>query len=142
MPSLMGFLKKLVDSSARLSPLEQTILGAVGQKLREREAQLWSKQLAIINRIHRSPDNKEINLYVMRRGKSDFPMELCFDTLEEFKIAVVDITANAGSIKLRGRVWCVSGHVFSIEYTNSFKDFEKSAQGNLQVHCHIENYPV
>jgi len=23
-----------------------------------------------------------------------------------------------------------------------FKEFEKSAQGDWQVHCHIENYPT
>jgi len=114
----------------------------VGQQLQEKEALLWNGQLAAINKIHRSPDGKEVNLWAMRGGKSDFPQALRFGNSEEFKIAVVDVTANAGALTLRGRVWCVGGHVFSIEYKNSFKEFEKSAQGDWQVHCHIENYPT
>jgi hypothetical protein len=142
MPSLINALKSLFGSSAHLSKLEKTIFDAVGQKLQEKEAQLWNGQLAAINKIHRSPDGKEINLWAMRGGQPDFPKELCFGHSEEFKIAVVDVTANAGTLMLRARVWCVEGHVFSIEYKNSFKEFEKSAQGDWQVHCHIENYPI
>lgn len=142
MPSLINAFKSLFGLSAQLSRLEKTILDAVGQKLQEKEARLWALQLAAINKIHRSPDGKEVNLWVMRGGKPDFPKELCFGKSEEFKLAVVDVAASAGGLTLRGRVWCVGGHVFSIEYKNSFKDFEKSAQGDWQVHCHIENYPT
>ena len=56
-----------------------------------REAELWEKQLAAINKIHRSPDGREMNLYAIRNGKSDFPCELCFGKDGEFKIAVVDL---------------------------------------------------
>lgn len=140
MPPLMGMLKSLFKPSAELSRLERAIFDAVREELAPREAQLWEKQLAAINRIHRNPEGKEVNLYVMRGGKSDFPREICFDKTEEFKIAVVDIVA--GEAKLRGRVWCVNGHVFSIEYKTSFKDFEKDASGEWKVHCHIETPPV
>jgi hypothetical protein len=142
MPPLIDALKSLFGASTQFSKLEKTIFDAVGKKLQEKEAQLWNGQLAANNKIHRSPDGKEINLYVIRGGKSDFPKELCFAKAEEFKIAVVDIAANAGALKLRGRVWCVGGHVFSIEYKNSFKDFERSAQEDWQVHCCIEEYPA
>lgn len=141
MPSLITALKGLFVSSAQLSRLEKTIFDAVREKLQPHEAELWDKQLTAINKIHRSPDGREMNLYVMRNGTSDFPAELCFAKGGEFKIAVVDIVANAGAAKLRGRVWCVKGHVFSIEYKTSFKEFERMAQDEWQVHCHIENYP-
>jgi hypothetical protein len=142
MPSLISALKGLFVPSAELSRLERTIFDAVREKLQPRQAELWEKQLAAINRIRRSPDGLEMNLYVMRKGKSDFPRDLCFDKDGEFKIAVVDLVANGGAVKLRGRVWCVKGHVFSIEYKTSFKEFENLAQGEWQVHCHIENYPA
>lgn len=142
MPSLINALKSLLGLSAQLSRLEKTIFDAAGQKLEKKEAQLWNGQLAAINKIHRSPDGKEVNVWAMRGGKPDFPKELCFGKSEEFKLAVVDVMASAGALTLRGRVWCVGGHVFSIEYKNSFKEFEKSAQGDWQVHCHIENYPT
>lgn len=140
MPPLIGMLKDLFKPSAELSRLERVIFDAVRGELAPREAQLWEQQLAAINRIHRHPEGKEINLYVMRGGKSDFPREICFDKTDEFKIAVVDI--EAGDAKLRGRVWCVNGHVFSIEFKTSFKDFEKNARGEWRVHCHIETPPV
>ena len=139
MPSLISSLKGLFTPSAELSRIERAIFDAVREKLQPREAELWEKQLAAINKIHRSPDGREMNLYVMRNGKSDFPRELCFSKDGEFKIAVVDLAANEGAAKLRGRVWCVKGHVFSIEYKTSSKEFERTAQGEWQVHCHIEN---
>ncbi len=140
MPPLIGILKGLFKPSTELSRVEEVILDAVRSELAPHEAQLWEKQLAAINRIHRDPDGKEINLYVMRGGKSDFPREISFDKTEEFKIAVVDIVAD--NAKLRGRVWCVNGHVFSIEYKTSFKEFERVAKGDWKVHCHIETPPV
>jgi hypothetical protein len=142
MQPLIGALKGLFAPSAELSRLERTIFDAVRDQLLPREAELWGKQLAAINRIHRSPDGKETNLYVMRGGKSDFPREICFDKTDEFKIAVVDLVTGDGVSKLRGRVWCVNGHVFSIEYKTSFKEFEKVAKGEWKVHCHIETPPV
>jgi len=141
MPSLISSLKGLFTPSAELSRIERAIFDAVREKLEPREAELWDKQLSAINKIHRSPDGREMNLYVMRNGTSDFPAELCFAKGGEFKIAVVDIVEKTGAAKLRGRVWCVKGHVFSIEYKTSFKEFESMAQGEWKVHCHIENYP-
>jgi hypothetical protein len=142
MQPLIDTLKNLFVPSARLSKLEKIIFEAVREKLQKAEADLLDKQLSAVNKIHRSPEGLEMNLYVMRNGNSDFPQELCFAKGGEFKIAVVDLVASTGATKLRGRVWCVKGHVFSIEYKTSFKKFESAAQGEWQVHCHIENYPA
>lgn len=136
--SFVSAIKGVVFGSESLSKLEASIFGAVYEQLPQRLSDLWIKQFSVINKIHRSPDGKEINLYVIAGGKSSFPMELCFTKRDEFKIAVVDLSANNGAVKLRARVWCVNGHVFSIEYKTSFKDFERQAQGDWQVSCHIE----
>jgi hypothetical protein len=140
--SLVDTLRSLFFSSAQLSKLERIIFDAVREKLQKGEAEIWDKQLSAVNKIHRSPDGLEMNLYVMRNGRSNFPPELRFVKHNEFKIAVVDVLANVGAAKLRARVWCVNGHVFSIVYKTSFKEFERAAQGEWQVHCHIENYPA
>jgi hypothetical protein len=140
--SLIDLVKRSFMPSARLTRLEQIIFDAVREKLKPSEAELWMKQLASINKIHRSPDGQEINLYAIRNGIANFPREFCFAKDDEFKIAVVDVAAKNCAKKLRARIWCVKGHVFSIEYKTSFKDFEAVAQGELQVHCHIENYPA
>lgn len=136
--SLVDTVKNFISGSKRLSRLEICVFDAVCEKLPQQLGDLWAKQIAVVNKIHRSPDEKEVNLYVIAGGKSSFPMELCFTKRDEFKIAVVDLSANNGAVKLRARVWCVNGHVFSIEYKTSFKDFERQAQGDWQVSCHIE----
>ncbi len=136
--SFVSAIKSVVFGSESLSKLETSIFGAVCEKLPQQLGDLWTKQIAVINKIHRYPDEKEVNFYVIAGGKSSFPMELCFTKRDEFKIAVVDLSANNGAVKLRARVWCVNGHVFSIEYKTSFKDFERQAQGDWQVSCHIE----
>jgi hypothetical protein len=138
----MGLFKSLLKPSAGLTALEKTIFDAVRGKLQSPQADLWDAQIKAVNKVYRSPDGMEVNLYAMRNRKSDFPRELCFAQTDEFKIAVVDISANEGKQKLRARVWCVNGHVFSIEYRTSFKEFEQATQGNWHVNCHIENYPT
>jgi hypothetical protein len=138
----VSILKRFLGLPRKLSSLESAILGSVGRELRESEARLWYAQVAAINTVHRSPDGKEVNFWAIRRGRVDWPKELCFELPEEFKIAVVDVTSSCGALKLRSRVWCVHGRLFSIEYKTSFEAFEALAQGGWSVQCHIESYPV
>lgn len=140
MSTLIDGLKRIFFPAAKLSPLETSIFDAVQEKLPFCDAEIWKKQLQVVNKIYRSPDRREVNLYVIRHGKSDFPRELCFAKHGEFKVAVVDLTARRSGEKLRARVWCVNGHVFSIEYKTSSRAFEEAAQGKWQTHCHIVNY--
>lgn len=139
--SMIDAIKQFFGVSPRLSVLENSIFAAVQEGLRPMEAQQWSAQLALINRIHRSPDAKEVNVWCMRGGKAGFPREVCFKEEGVFKIAVVDVTAIAGQASLRARIWCAEGHVFSIEYKRSFKDFEAEAGTEWHVQCHIEHHP-
>ncbi|WP_265706308.1 hypothetical protein [Verminephrobacter aporrectodeae] len=131
--------------SAHLSMLEKTIFNAVHEKLQPREAELWDKQIAAINRITIASGGVKANFFVMRNGKSYFPSELCFAKRRRFKIAEFDIETNTGAATLHGRVWCVKGHVSSIEYgrDDSFREFERMAQGQWHVvRCQIVNYPA
>lgn len=139
--SVIDFIRRLLGLPIKLSALELAILGSVAQELRAGEASLWRAQVAAINRVHRSPDGKETNFWVIRGGRSDFPEELCFERSEVFKIAVVDVSAKTSKDSLRARVWCVHGHLFSIEYKRSFRGFEKSAGRDWRLHCHIVSYP-
>ena len=142
MSTLIGKLKTLFLSSAALSPLERSICDAAASTLPANLAELWKKQLNAINRIHRSPDKREVNFFVIRKGQSNFPDELCFKNRSEFKIAVVDLKASGNKANLRARLWCVHGHFFSIEYKTSFREFEEAAHGGWQITCHIETLPV
>ncbi|MCW8167114.1 hypothetical protein D8B22_19935 [Verminephrobacter aporrectodeae subsp. tuberculatae] len=129
--------------SVHLSMLEKTIFDAVREKLQPREAELWDKQVAAINKIAIDPGESEVNFFVMRDGKPDFPSELCFKKRRKIKIANFDIDADTGAAKLRGCVWCMKGYVFSIEYRSKISEFERAAQGQWHVvRCHIVNYPA
>lgn len=139
--SLIDSIRRLFGLPIELSALELAIFDSVAHELREGEATLWRAQVAAINRVHRSPDGKEANFWVIRGGRSDFPEELCFERSEVFKIAVVDVSAKTSKDSLRARVWCVDGHLFSIEYKRSFRGFEKSAGRDWRLHCHIVSYP-
>lgn len=138
----MGLMRRLFRTKVAFSRLETTIFNAVQLKLSPSNAELWTKQLNAINKIHRSPDGREVNLFVIRNGKADFPRELCYTRGGEFKVAVVDLKAKQSPSKLRARVWCVNGHVFSIEYKTPSTVFEQTAQGEWEVSCYIENQPA
>lgn len=123
-----GIAERTIPYQGNLSRLEAAIFDAVQLKLSPNNSELWAKQLQAVNKIHRSPDGREVN-FVMRNGKADFPRELCFTRSDEFKVGVVDLKAKLSESKLRARVWCVGGHVFSIEYKTPFTVFEQAAQG-------------
>lgn len=141
MISLFDSIKNLFLPQAKFSKLEKVVFDAVREKLHDNEIELWDRQLAAVNRIHRSPDELEINLYSMRNGKSEFPEDICFENKKEFKVAVVDVKSSDNKVTLRGRVWCVNGHVFSIEYKTSFKEFEKITNGQWFASGHLETSP-
>jgi len=138
----MGVLQKLFRTRVTFSRLEMAIFEAVQSQLSHSNSELWEKQLQSVNKIHRSPDGKEVNLFSMHNGKADFPRDICYAHTGELKIAVVDLQAKISGAKLRARVWCVDGHVFSIEYKTPFTAFEQEAQGEWNVNCHIENQPA
>jgi len=140
--SLLNVFKRLFDPRQRPFRLETAILDSIGPELPEGDALLWNAQVAAINKVHRSPDGKEVNFWVIQAGRADFPREICFARTEEFKIAVVDLTADDIKLALRARVWCVGGHLFSIEYNRSLSEFERMADGGWKIHCHIESYPA
>ncbi|NHZ91477.1 hypothetical protein F2P45_21065 [Massilia sp. CCM 8733] len=141
MSSLIGLVKKLFWTQVAFSRLETAIFDAVQGQLSPKDAELWGRQLKAVHKIYRSPDGRHVNWWVMRNGKSAFPQELCFTRTDEFKVAVVDLTAKQAKAKLRARVWCVNGHVFSIEYKTPFRVFEQAAQGEWEVSCHIVSHP-
>lgn len=138
----MDLLKGLLGAKAAFSKLESAIFGAVESKLAPDVRELWAKQLQAVTRIVRIPDGSQVNLYVKRNGKLGFPQDLLFRNRDDFKVAVVDLKAAHTAAKLRARVWCSGGHVFSIEYKTSAKTFEQVAQGEWEAHCHIVTPPT
>ena len=134
---LLNFFLDMLGRSDKFSLLECIVFNAIKGELPKDKLELFELQLNAINKVHRSPDGKEINLYFIKKGKSQFPSELCFSKKDEFKLAVIDLATVDTKLKLRARAWCAAGHIFSIEYQTSFKDFKFANKDQLIVKCHI-----
>jgi hypothetical protein len=142
MSSVIAALKTIFVAKQKFSKLESAIFSAVREQLTGDTLQLWDQQIAAINKIQRLPDGLEVDFYPMKVGKPNFAPEIAFqDRSEDFHLATVDVLATKVKAKLRARVWCVEGHLFMLKYLTSYKDFERIAQSEWQVYCHIENYP-
>jgi hypothetical protein len=64
----------------------------------------------------------------MRAGRPSFDAELAFpNKTEELQLAKLEIKLANVRQKLVGRVWCVKGFLFSIEYEGSVNYFEEAA---------------
>jgi hypothetical protein len=139
---LKSLLGALFGASNRLSELEKRILSCVRDRLDERIATLWDKQVQAINKVQRLPDGVEVNFYRMKDGRPTFDAELAFpNKTEELQLAKAEIRLTNDSQKLIARVWCVNGFLFMIEYDGSVKYFEEAAgvdeQSGLDITCEL-----
>jgi hypothetical protein len=121
------FIRKLFGAGARLSELEETVLGCVREELDASAAELWDKQISAINKIQRLPEGAEVNFYRMNGGRPTFDEKLSFpNKATELLIAKVRLELPKMG-KLTAKVWCVKGFLFSIEYEGSVSYFEEAA---------------
>jgi hypothetical protein len=102
---------------SKLSPLESQVLAAVSAELSPAAREIFNGQRDLINLIQRHAAGKEVNLYVMRRGKTCFDERLRFPLkAEETQLATVEMVEGGGRKSLRAGVWLVKGRLFSIEF--------------------------
>ena len=137
---LARIIKLKIFGPDRFTPLEKTILSVVREKLTGEMAELWDKQLLLINQIQRYPTGTEVNLYPIYKGEISFSNEVAFPNKRDFCIATLDIFSRVNNnIKIRARVWSIGGHVFSIDYVSSSYEFEKKVPPeDWIIKCHIE----
>jgi len=109
-------LSKLFGRS-ELSPLERQVLAAVAAELSPSAREILNQQRDLINLIQRHADGKEVNLYVMRRGKPCFEDQFRFPLrVEETQLATVEMLGGGGQKSFRAEVWLVKGRLFSIAF--------------------------
>jgi hypothetical protein len=102
---------------SKLSSLESQVLAAVSAELSPAGREVLSKQIGLVNLIQRHGDGKEVNLYVMRRGKPCFEDRFLFPSrAAETQLANVEIVGGSGQESLKAEVWLVEGWVFSIHF--------------------------
>lgn len=101
---------------SKLSSLESQVLDAVSAELSPSGREVFNKQLKLVNLIQRHGDGKEVNLYVMRRGKPFIEKRLLFPLMSEAQLATVEFLAIEGKKTFKADVWLANGRVFSIEF--------------------------
>ena len=103
------------------TPWEEKITAAVVGRLEQKAREIIKGQLAAVNKVQRIVGWREVDLYVMKKGKVDWsglPM-LCDD--REFVLATV--STKAGADRFETKVCCVGGHIFSFESERAVRPF-------------------
>jgi hypothetical protein len=73
----------------KFNQVEEEIIRAIGEALNDADRQKLTEQLALINKVQRLTNDKEVNLYMMKYGKVFTPSEKILYTTHptEFKLA-------------------------------------------------------
>jgi hypothetical protein len=102
---------------SKLSLVEGQVLGAVAAELSPAAREIFNQQRDLVNLIQRHADGKEVNLYVMRRGKPFVEEQFLFPLrVTETELATVEMIEADEQKSLRAAVWLVEGRVFSIAF--------------------------
>ena len=136
---LARIIKLNIFGPDKFTPLEEAILSAVREKLTDKMAKLWNKQMSLVNMVDRIV-YREVIFRRVKNGEIYNLTESLFPNKKEFCIATVDIFSRKNpSIKLRARVFALNGYVFSIDYVSFSNEFEKKVPPeDWVIKCHIE----
>lgn len=135
--SIKSFINKLRGNY--LYEIEKLILDNIRNKLCDDIALIWDKQLRAINRFQRLPDGVEVDFFMIRNGRSDFDVELLFPN-KTIELLLAKVQIELLGNKLVASVWCVRGHLFSIEYEGSinyFEDVYRELQSDVVIKSEI-----
>ena len=116
------FFSKLLGQADGLLPLEKAIVDAVAASLGNPAGQQLMQQLAVMNKVQRLADGKEVNLYQMRAGKAAFDPALLFKGVpEEMLLATVKLAGQQAPLKVK--VWVIKGRLFSLTFGKPPREF-------------------
>jgi hypothetical protein len=95
------------------TPWEEAVTAAVLTKLNDKSRETLSSQLVAVNKVQRLLGWREIDLYVMKKGKVERRgLPVLFDD-REFVLAKV--VTKTGERQIHTSLNCVGGHLFSFE---------------------------
>lgn len=121
---MMGLRDFLLGGRADFYPFEMRIIDAVKSRLDDEAASRLQGQIAVINKIQRLSDGKEVNLYQMRGGKALFDDNRRFpDAADEALLASVNLTGPDERANLKAEVWLAKGRLFSLVFNKPPKQF-------------------
>lgn len=120
---MLDLLKSVLGGGTDFYPFEALILGKVKSHLPAESSRRLQLQLAVINKIQRLSDGKEVNLYQMRHGKPAFDDSLRFPAgTDEELLASVNLT-GPNRLQLKAEVWLAKGRIFSLVFNKPPKQF-------------------
>ncbi len=103
-----------------LRPLERKLIDALTERLAPAARDVLAEQIGLVNLVQRHVNDKEVNLYQMRRGKATvegmprFPL-----VAPEAKLASITYSIPGQPRPSRVDFWLVNGHLFSLQFSES-----------------------
>jgi hypothetical protein len=110
---VLSTLRRLMDRSRHLQPVDQAVLASVRQRLDGDLRERWDRQIDAISLVQRMPDGCEIEFCQLDGSQQDKRF-----ANEAAELLVADVSFAVERRKLRCDVWCVRGELFSIEYSD------------------------
>lgn len=119
----LSFLRRRRDPPLR--PLERKLIEALATSLSRGAGALLNQQMALVNRVRRFVDDKEVNLYQIRRGKATLEGMPTFPlVVPEVKLATIIYASPGQPRPSRVDFWLVNGFVFSLQFSKSPRGVE------------------
>jgi hypothetical protein len=122
---VLGFLGRRHEPPLR--PLEKILVDALVATLSPEAASIVTRQVQAVNRVQRHSSDKEVNLYLVRRGKPTregvplFPM-----AVPEVKLATITYAVIGEPRPSRVDFWLANGRLFSLAFHESPKKVSPS----------------
>jgi hypothetical protein len=115
---LRGHWKVLMSQFGhRLMPLEEALLRILHDQLGPPATDVLNKQIQLVNHVQRFiGGSRDVDLYRLRHGKSDYSEMPLFPNHRESKLATIKYRTGKGLQSNRMDFWLVKGHLFSLTY--------------------------
>jgi hypothetical protein len=115
----------------RWTPWESQILSRLSDALAAEHRAPLQAQIEAVNKIQRIVGWAEIDLYVMRRGRVCWDNVPSFGDREEFRLAKARTLIDGATVG--SELFCVGGHLFSIESDGAVKPFAFRPDANVEI---------
>lgn len=132
-----GFL--IFGNRSRLNPIEARIIETTASALGGRAGDLLRSQVALINKVQRLDQDREVDFYHIEKGKPMFPEAVLFpNRAEEFELAKLHVTDMATGHQTKAVVSAVRGHLFCIEFSHPPRDLRGASDLKIEIE-HVAN---
>src|SRR6266853_483541 len=123
--SMLSFMFR---NRRRLNLIETQIIETIAAALPENASALLRRQIALINKVQRIDQDREVDFYRVEDGKLAFPNDVLFpNRAEEFELAIVHVTDVTTGHQTKASASLVKGRLFCIEFSHTPRDLRGSS---------------